>query len=533
VIRKLKIHGYRLFKEAEIYPNNKLNIIVGANESGKTTILEALTLALTNRINGRRAREELNPFWFNMGMVSEFLDARTAGTNVSLPEIFIEVYFDNDPELMHLCGAANSAVPTEACPGISLRIFPDSRYEEEIEEWLKKPSKLMPVDFYKVDWRHFGDQEIGVRPKGLATAIIDSSTVRSTTGIDYHLRDVLNQYLEPKERATVSASYRELRGDVTEKALGQVNKRIAKLQASLDGTGVSLEMDQTSRASWENTVSPHVEGVPFSMSGHGQQAAIKISLAMNRHRESANFITIEEPENHLSHTSLRKLIERIERLAGEDQQLFITTHSSFVLNRLGLDQLILIGDSEIIKTGELDPDTASYFKKMSGYDSLRLVLGEKLVIVEGPSDEIIFERVFNDLFGCLPMDQGIDVFSARGLSHKRCLELCSLLGKKVAATRDNDGFEVDELVKDYDPWLKAGQREMFIGHPAEGHTLEPQIISHNEEKTLRNMLRITERADTLTWMSREKTEAALRISCSEEVFVPPKYLEEAAKFIHG
>ena len=43
MIRKLKIQGYRLFKEAEIYPNNKLNIIVGANESGKTTILEVLT----------------------------------------------------------------------------------------------------------------------------------------------------------------------------------------------------------------------------------------------------------------------------------------------------------------------------------------------------------------------------------------------------------------------------------------------------------------------------------------------------------
>ena len=32
--------------------------------------------------------------------------------------------------------------------------------------------------------------------------------------------------------------------------------------------------------------------------------AIKIALAMNRHAGHAKYVTIEEPENHLSHTSL-------------------------------------------------------------------------------------------------------------------------------------------------------------------------------------------------------------------------------------
>ena len=47
------------------------------------------------------------------------------------------------------------------------------------------------------------------------------------------------------------------------------------------------------------------------MSGQGQQAAIKIALALSRTSGTTTFILIEEPENHLSHTTLTRLIARI------------------------------------------------------------------------------------------------------------------------------------------------------------------------------------------------------------------------------
>lgn len=64
---------------------------------------------------------------------------------------------------------------------------------------------------------------------------------------------------------------------------------------------------------------------------------------MNRHAGHAKYVTIEEPENHLSHTSLATLLDRMGALASDDQQLFITTHSSSVLNRLGIEALQFLG----------------------------------------------------------------------------------------------------------------------------------------------------------------------------------------------
>src|SRR3954464_3738880 len=91
MIRNIKIKGYRIHKDLTVEPNRGFNLIVGANESGKSTLMEAVALALTGRINGRSAAEELNPHWFNTAVVSEFIEKRTSGVPVAFPEILIEL----------------------------------------------------------------------------------------------------------------------------------------------------------------------------------------------------------------------------------------------------------------------------------------------------------------------------------------------------------------------------------------------------------------------------------------------------------
>lgn len=128
---------------------------------------------------------------------------------------------------------------------------------------------------------------------------------------------------------------------------------------------------------------------------------------------------------------------------------------------------------------------------------------------------------------------GIDVISMRDLALKRCLELCSALDKPVAALRDNDGFEPNGLRLDVSRWLASDRRELFIGDVAHGKTLEPQLIYHNDEAELRKVLGITAAADLAIWMSREKTDAAIRIASSDLTITPPTYMRNAAQFIHG
>src|SRR5207342_2923277 len=137
-----------------------------------------------------------------------------------------------------------------------------------------------------------------------------------------------------RERAQISLAHRKSRQEISDGTLKTINERIAKANEKLHDRRIGLQMDQSARASWEVGVVPQVEDIPFGMAGQGQQASVKVTLAMSRTVGTAPYVLIEEPENHLSHTTLNRLVGRIEDLAAPDQQLFISTHSSFVANRL-------------------------------------------------------------------------------------------------------------------------------------------------------------------------------------------------------
>ncbi|WJN50007.1 MULTISPECIES: hypothetical protein [Pseudomonas] len=82
-----------------------MNILVGDNDTGKSTLMEAILPALNDRIGGRGILEELNPRWFNTELVAEFLALRAAGRTPKLPEILVELYMQGSADLQVLLGA--------------------------------------------------------------------------------------------------------------------------------------------------------------------------------------------------------------------------------------------------------------------------------------------------------------------------------------------------------------------------------------------------------------------------------------------
>lgn len=531
MISRIIIDGFRCFDHLDLVPNRGMNILVGANEAGKSTLLEAISLGLSGKANGKWAREELNPFWFNAGRVTEYFAKLRTPQAVRAPEILIELYFGQDSdELQTLRGAVNSQLID--CPGVTLRIEPSSDYVEEFAAYVAdSPPQVLPVEFYSVDWRSFSNEHLSQRPKALATSFIDSRTIRSTTGVDYHTREMLSEHLDARERAQLSLAHRRSKAEITAGALAAINERIANERAALHDRPLGLQMDQTSRTSWETGVVPQVDEIPFALAGQGQQAMIKVALAMSRTVGASTFVLIEEPENHLSHTSLARLIARVEALASGDQQLFVATHSSFVANRLGLDKLVLLHDGKPFKLTELPQDTVKYFRKLANYDTLRLVLAGRLALVEGPSDALMFERAFCDETGATPAERGIDVVSMNGLSFRRALEVCAGLDRDAVALRDNDDRSANEIRKPILDLLVDGKRQLLASEREHGKTLEPQLRHFNDASKLRRILKMPTDSELEAWMEANKTEAALRILDSPEAIAFPDYITQAVAIV--
>jgi len=113
-IKKLVIKNYKKYRDISIELNSGVNIFVGDNNSGKSTILEAISMVLTGKINGIPITNKLNLDWFNYEVREEFKSSIINKSYIDPPSILIEAYFeteslsDNDIKLNSYRGSNNS-----------------------------------------------------------------------------------------------------------------------------------------------------------------------------------------------------------------------------------------------------------------------------------------------------------------------------------------------------------------------------------------------------------------------------------------
>lgn len=288
-------------------------------------------------------------------------------------------------------------------------------------------------------------------------------------------------------------------------------------------------MDISARSSWDSAITPHIDDLPFDCAGKGEQCRVQTRLAIAGAKRS-QVLLVEEPENHLSHSNLNMLMEDIQKDCS-GRQVIVTTHSAFVLNKLGIDNLRLIShNGQTATLTGLTPDTKDYFMKLPGYDTLRLVLSKRSILVEGPSDELIVQRAYKDKRGKLPLEDGVDVISVGALAFKRFLEIAVLLNLDVRVVTDNDG-DVEALQNKYADYLSRADTKVRICYDSDERypTLEPQILKANSLSALNTIFGTihTDDASLLKYMGKNKTDCALKMFETEHSWCAPEYITNA------
>lgn len=529
MIRKIAIRNYRLFREFDLEFSRGTNILVGSNDTGKSTLIEAINLALTGKLNGRPLAQEFSPYIINLEATREYVSALQAGgKEPATPPVLIIDLFLHDSDEAEILRGTNNLYGEDACGvRIQAKLSPD--YFDEYKSFIDKPEliRLAPTEYYRVDWLGFSGNAISARSIPTTASVIDPAAIRLQSGVDYHLQQIIRTHLDPKERVELSRQYRSLREEFGHKeSVKGINARLKKDSDITDRT-LSLGIDISQRYTWESSLVAHLDDVPFQLIGKGEQNTLKTLLAIGRKAGEAHVVLIEEPEAHLSFTSLRKLLSRIETQCV-DKQLIVATHSTFVLNKLGLQNLVLLGVGATTRLTDLPEGTVDYFKKLAGFDTLRLVLSKGAILVEGASDELVVQRAYLDLKGKLPIDDGIDVISV-GLAHKRFLDLAIRLNRRAWIITDNDGKTVAEIEKRFDGYLDNGVVTLHTGSDPDHYSLEPQIVAANDLATLNKVLakKYLSKDDAIAGMEADKTGSALAIFESKDKIVMPEYIKDA------
>lgn len=180
----------------------------------------------------------------------------------------------------------------------------------------------------------------------------------------------------------------------------------------------------------------------FPTSGEGRKkilsyAIYNILAELNKDRRVQLFL-IEEPETHI-HRNMQISLSNLLFNDEKYRYLFLATHSPYVLYDMQKIQLIRIFNKNKIDSRSVcydingdDLNSKSFINKLF----VEAIFADKVLIVEGKSELLLFEYVIKNIKGALPND--LLIFVVEGIFFDRYIDVLKKLGIFVVVKTDND-----------------------------------------------------------------------------------------------
>lgn len=263
------------------------------------------------------------------------------------------------------------------------------------------------------------------------------------------IRDLTAGGLDPF-KATLAAAIRKGRGS---DSLAQLNTRV-KAAVTRSGRAFLAGTQSTARGLLSvdelaidadpielDSLLP-MAGIKFKVNGRassldklgtGHQSSVILSLYRQLGVATGKYVLylFEEPDNHLHPTSLRAIAEDLRSCVKQDCQVFVTTHSPYLINQFPIDELLSLSTAADRSTVRRKQDIRRSDHELRvaigkyGLKPSEALLCKKVVVVEGPNDVTLLRTLIEIESGLSPDRQDILVLPAGGKGP--LADLCVLL----------------------------------------------------------------------------------------------------------
>ena len=449
MIKEISIRNLRGIRECEIHDLGQINLLIGKNSTGKSTILESIQLVASVII-------------YPPGAVSVLVNRRS---NRSWhPQ---ELWYKYDPTLelsVSLLFDNKNRVAVTA----HRESTPENR--ESIGFYVSGTGAENPIKFKKVDSGVISSlsEQYG---RGYRTTRYEPD--RREIGKLSLPNDVLiflegATLIEPTGSIETSALEKEFPNI---KFSGKYEHTAKALKQIYDEKMQSWELFPylSSRDSGQNRTALMYEGgrpIYVDNLGDGVKYGFAaITLACNRH-DSA--LLMEEIETHQHPSSLRMLIKFLVEIAKENRlQLFVSTQSPDVLRYFKMSYpetkvfLIERDPVEDIVYAHDEADLMKIFREV-GWDFEDLLRYERIAVVDGIEDAIIIENLFEKMRGYPLGSEGIKLLLVRGDPKKfgEIVKAVAISSRKLIVIKDLDEMKTrDDVIALVISWLKSLENE--------------------------------------------------------------------------
>lgn len=463
-IRRLWIKNFRGLKDFEWFPSQNLNILIGGGDTGKSTILDAISL-LFAATNYRRLSD------------IDFFGRTTNEAIYVEADVHIPADYFSQSSRAHMwpwAWSKQGAVPptlegnhSEPVYKVALEVNADFELEysviqpneERTSFSLALRRNIGIVDLTQID-NHNRDLRLvsGSQLERLFdSAKIRSASARASGEALEQDEDIQELTKDPLSKLGNEFIARGLPGGLT---LGLVSPPTSSL-TSLIGLMATTEEEVS---------------LPVSSWGTGTRNIAVLTLGNFGGRRGAISV-VDEIERGLEPYRQRRLIHM---LGEQDAQMFITTHSEKILQAMPESSTIwnVYREGRSTKIGEI---TRSVRTALA--ENFEALFAKVPIFVEGSTEVGFVKQLLKQELGVDLLDFGIHIADGKG--NDNCIKLLTGLnraGVRAAGFIDDEDGKNSGKVRE----LKESYQDLLFQWPS-GCT-EENVISHIPESELKNLI---------------------------------------------
>lgn len=492
LLNKIKIKNYRNYRDTEINFNDEINIIVGANNSGKTNILHIISLLSTEikltvedfnknlLYKDFKTYKEISPVIQIEYFVKHSMSYETLNSGFSRLEKFI-IYDENGD----ISSSDKDFFDVNAI--IIIKYELDPKYENEYKKSMNNVNSYEEFthilakyeQYYQINYYNSVSNE-KIEKRNVKN-LFNIEVINANRNID-EITSSTKKYVKCKMsdnkedidslNSDINSSIKTRLNPITD----SINEEIQKDQENI---GVSngkndfiatfeFNSDFTEFFKFELNNATIGYNLPLDNNGLGYNNLIYIRNSINFKNENEfNLLLIEEPEAHLHPNMQYKLINYIKaykNTSKNSNQVFITTHSSNITASANIDDIILVDyvctkdeqnvkcinlkdnfNSEIIKEkfdinikqDELTKNK-EHLHKFLDVTRSDLLFADSVILVEGLSEKIFIPHAYLKKYKENLVDKYISIIEVGGITFKNFLPLFLGTSKKVLCISDVD-----------------------------------------------------------------------------------------------